>query len=384
MKKYLSCIILVLLCLVCAMVFYANAHDFSPIDSGDVGGKVDNTGTPATNVGTSDVPDEVKVATIEEQGTIFGEYYTDTNLRIEWAIYKLQDEKVLYLSSELYLDSPNPVNSQCSGYFTVNGEKKEFTVQKSIGTSTLLATYTKSLDCVKDAEISVEAGLDINISASSGVVLEGLFASGKIYASEAFKNMPKSYSLTVEHISQYPDLPSGDEVTALAMVLKYLKYDVDKCELCDLYLEKGPVGYTSFYKANVGNPRNAYNSYGCYPPVIVNAANKFISVNGGSKKAYDYSGYNAKELYRQVSEGNPVIVWACEDFDIDPSISRIWVVDGETLYLKSNVACMVLTGYDLAKNTVTLSNPAGTTFIIDKDLFEMRFAQMGSYAVIIK
>ena len=45
---------------------------------------------------------------------------------------------------------------------------------------------------------------------------------------------------------------------------------------------------------------------------------------------------------------------------------------------------MVLTGYDLAKNTVTLSNPAGTTFIIDKDLFEMRFAQMGSYAVIIK
>ena len=242
MKKYLSCIILVLLCLVCAMVFYANAHDFSPIDSGNVGGKVDDTGTPATNVGATDVPDEVKVATIEEQGTIFGEYYTDTNLRIEWAIYKLQDEKVLYLSSELYLDSPNPVNNPCNGYFTVNGERKDFTVQKSIGTSTLLATYAKSLDCVKDAEISVEAGLDINISASSGVVLEGLFASGKIYASEAFKNMPKSYSITVEHISQYPDLPSGDEVTALAMVLKYLKYDVDKCELCDLYLEKGPVG----------------------------------------------------------------------------------------------------------------------------------------------
>ena len=381
MKKYLSCIILVLLCLVCAMVFYANAHDFNP--SSESGTYSQDTGTPATNVGTDTPPEEIKIATIEEEGTIYGEYYTDTNLRIEWAIYKLQDEKVLYLSSELYLDSPNPINSPCEGFFTVNGERKDFTVQKSIGTSTLLATYTKTLDCIKETEISVDAGLDINISSSSGVTLDHLIASGKIYATESFKNMPTSYSLNVAHISQFPDLPSGDEVTSLAMVLKYLKYDVDKCELCDLYLDKGPVGYTSFYKANVG-PRNAYNSYGCYPPVIVNAANKFISVNGGSAKAYDYSGYNAKELYRQVSEGNPVIVWACDDFDIDPSISRIWVVDGETLYLKSNIACMVLTGYDFVKNTVTLSDPAGTTFIIDKDLFEMRFAQMGSYAVIIK
>ena len=78
MKKYLSCIILVLLCLVCAMVFYANAHDFKPSDGGGTTIQTGNdTGTPATNVGTNDPPEEIKVATIEEEGTIYGEYCTD-------------------------------------------------------------------------------------------------------------------------------------------------------------------------------------------------------------------------------------------------------------------------------------------------------------------
>ena len=168
------------------------------------------------------------------------------------------------------------------------------------------------------------------------------------------------------------------------MVLKYLKYNVNESELCDLYLDKGPVGYTDFYKANVGNPRDTYNSYGCLAPVIVNSATKFIDANGGSHKAYDYTGYNASELYRQVSLGNPVIVWLCDDFGNTPTISRIWVVDGKTLYLKSNMACMVLVGYDNTGNTVTLSNPAGNTFTLDKSAFEKSYADMGSGAVVVK
>lgn len=363
------------------MVFYANANDFITPDKS--GGSSSDDITDATKAGSKEDEQIAKTATIEKEGTIYGEYYTDTNLRIEWAVYKLQDEKVLYLSSELYLDSPTP-HENLNGRFSVCDENKNFSVAKSVGTSTLLATFTKTLDYTDGMIIDIDAQVNINISSKSGVNLDKLTASGKIRASEGDKNLPKSVSLKVEHISAFPELPSGDEVTSLAMVLKHLKYDVDKCELCDLYLDKGPVGFTNFYKANVGNPRSAYNSYGCYPPVIVNAANKYIAANGGDFKAYDYSGYDIEELCRIVSEGTPVIVWACNDFDISPSITRIWVVDGETLYLKSNIACMVMTGYDLAKNTVTLSNPAGTSFTVDLDLFAARYSQMGSYAVIIK
>ena len=45
-------------------------------------------------------------------------------------------------------------------------------------------------------------------------------------------------------ICQYPELPTGCEVTALAMVLGFYGQDVDKCELSDKYLDKGKIGET--------------------------------------------------------------------------------------------------------------------------------------------
>jgi uncharacterized protein YvpB len=386
MKKYLSCVILILLCLVCAMIFYANAQEFSPPNDtentgGDSGNKVPDDNA---NIADSDVSTEIKNATIAKEGTIKSEYLTDTSLRIEWAIYKLESENTLYLSAELYLDSPNPISSSKSGFLSINGEEKEFTVEKVVGTSTLLTTYAKSLEFKEEQNISIEAVLNVDISTVSGINVSSISASGIIVATENYLKMPQSYVIDISHISQFPELPTGDEITSLAMVLKYLGYDVDKCDLCDLYLDKGPVGFTNFFKANVGNPRSAYNSYGCYAPVIVNAAKKYIAANGGTHNVYDYTGLNMDELLRQVSLGNPVIVWGCNDFDISPSISRIWVIDGEKIYLKSNTGCMVLCGYDFTNNTVKLSNPAGTVFDIDIDLFSERFAQMGSYAVVVK
>ena len=48
------------------------------------------------------------------------------------------------------------------------------------------------------------------------------------------------------------------------------------------------------------------------------------------------------------------------------------------------MACMVLIGYDYTRNTVTLSDPAGGVFSVDMDLFELRFSQMGSQAIVIR
>ena len=386
MKKYFSVVLLIVLCLACAMIFYVNANDFFSGGSkdSDSDSSLSNDIGDSNDTVTGDTVDSIQIATIEKEGTILGEYYTNTNLRIEYAVYKLENEKNLYLSCEMYLDAKSPITNEAKGYLSINGVKKEFTIQKMIGNTALLTSVTSSLEFKEMQKINVEGFLDIQISDSAGVSLSSLKASGTIVASEEYKKMPSSYLINMEHISQYPDLPSGDEITSLAMVLKYLGYEVDKNELCDLYLDKGPVGFTNFYEANVGNPRSAYNSFGCLAPVIVKAGNRFTTVNGGAHKAYDMTSYSLDALLYEVASGNPVIVWACDDFDITPSISRIWVVDGQNLYLKSNMATMVLVGYDLINNTVTLSDPAGSIFEIDLSLFETRFSEMGSYAVVVK
>jgi len=385
MKKYLSCVVLILLCLICAMVFYANATPINPSD-GEESTTTSGTGdvTDTGNNGGSSQAQPTKVAVIEKSGTVMGEYFTDTNLRIEWSVYKYLNEGVVYFSAEVYLDAKGGISAQSSGYIEINGEKTEFTVAPFSADSALVTTCTSTVKCESSTIISINAHMNINIIEGNGVSLTELNAKGIINATEEYKSMNKTHNLNVTHVSQYPSLPSGDEITALGTVLKYLKYEVDINDLCDLYLSKGPVGFTSFYEANVGNPRSQYNSYGCYAPVIIDAANRFIQANGGSSTVTDLSGYNPDELYRQVSKGNPIIVWVCEDFEITPSISRIWVVNGKTLYLKSNMACMVLIGYDNTRNTVTLSDPAGGIITVSMDLFELRYAQMGAQAIMVK
>ena len=384
MKKYLSCVVLILLCLICAMVFYANATPINPSDEEESTTTSGNGGSADTgNNGGAVQTQPTKVAVIEKSGTIMSEYFTDTNLRVEWSVYKYLNESVVYFSAEVYLDAKGGISNQGDGYIEINGEKKEFTVSSFSAETALLTACTGTVKCENSALISVITHLDINVTDGKGVSLTELNANGTINATEEYRSMDKTHSLNVTHVSQYPSLPSGDEITALGTVLKHLNYNVDINDLCDLYLNKGPVGFTSFYEANVGNPRSQYNSYGCYAPVIIDAANRFIQANGGSYKVTDLSGYNPDELYRQVYNGNPIIVWVCEDFEITPSISRIWVVNGKTLYLKSNMACMVLIGYDNTRNTVTLSDPAGGIITVSKDLFELRYSQMGAQAIMV-
>ncbi len=383
MKKYVSCVILIVLCIACAMIFYVSARNNS---SGNLTGDSNtNTGSSNASSNTDKAPvEEINIIEIEKSGTLLSESQTDYALRLEWAILKYENDESLYISAELYFDNKTPLNQACSGYLSINGEKKEFTASKLVSGGALLTSVSKAVEYNNGADIKLEGCLDVDFLNASGVSLDKLCVSGTVLALSEYGSMPKEHLIELEHISQFPDLPSGDEVTSLAMVLKHLGYDVDKCELCDLYLDKGPVGFTDFNKANVGNPRDVHNSYGCMPSVIVKACNRYITVNGGSYSAYDASGYNIDALLYEVSLGNPVIVWTCDDFDITPSISRIWVVDGKNVYLKSNMATMVLVGYNLNNNTVTLSNPAGNQFTVDLDLFELRYSQLGAGAVIVK
>ena len=77
------------------------------------------------------------------------------------------------------------------------------------------------------------------------------------------------FMIDFQNIQQNPELPTGCEVTSLAMVLNHLGYKIDKCILADDFLNKGEIGSTDFSEAFVGNPRDD-EGYGCYANVIQN------------------------------------------------------------------------------------------------------------------
>ena len=185
MKKYLSCIILIILCIVCVAVFYVNANDFENNNNDPTQGSTNNS----YNDGTTN---DVSRPTIDKTGTIMSERLSDTNLRIEWAIYKQEKDSKLYLSAEVYLDTPDQITNATTGYISVNGVKESFSTSTMIGTSNLLTSYSCVINAKGNDVISFDAYLDITSYTQTGDIINGLHAIGTVIASEEYMKMQNS------------------------------------------------------------------------------------------------------------------------------------------------------------------------------------------------
>lgn len=185
-----------------------------------------------------------------------------------------------------------------------------------------------------------------------------------------------------ECVLQNSELPTGCEVTSLTAVLNHIGYDVDKCTLADNYLDKGVPGKSDFKEVFLGNPSYS-GSYGCYAPVIVKCANKFLADNSSPYRAKDISGGNFSELLKLAKQGIPVIVWAT--IDMCPSYqSDVWQIGSKKLIWLANEHCLVIHGYDERKNTVLTADPLHGNIEYNADLFETRYNELLKQAVIIK
>lgn len=182
-------------------------------------------------------------------------------------------------------------------------------------------------------------------------------------------------------INQLPDLPTGCEVTSLTMVLNYYGFPADKMDLANNYLPKGPVGSTDFRKAFVGDPRNSW-SRGCYAPVIVKTANKYLSARKSKMKAVDISGTELTALSAYTNANVPVIVWntmGCKK----PYNSVTWTINGKKLTWISPEHCLVLVGF--ANGRVKVADPDGGKIrLYDLDLFRSRYNALYKQAVLIQ
>lgn len=194
----------------------------------------------------------------------------------------------------------------------------------------------------------------------------------------------KTMQLPVEYISQLPELPTGCEITSLATVLNYLGYSVDKEYLAEYYLNKIDDLSGSFNNNFIGSPWDE-NGWGCFAPAIVNSANKYLSDIGSNKKAYNISGSSIKQLFAEVQNGNPVIVWITTALDEKTTFTDIEMDNGHIFRWPSNEHCVVLIGYDLnSPQTVTLSDPM--VGIVDRPYskFNSRYNELSKRAVVIR
>lgn len=203
------------------------------------------------------------------------------------------------------------------------------------------------------------------------------------YTLNAALNGEDCYILRLQSILQKPELLNGPEITSLAVVLRYLGYtNVTKTELADKYLTTAEAGTASPFKAYIGDPKVYDNSYGCYAPVIVDAANAYFADKSLDKKAVDVSGKSIDELMDFVLSDYPVLTWVTTSL-VPTTYGDSWEIDGETIQWRNYEHCVVLCGYNKTKRTVICADPLKGLVEYDRDTFEKRYKEQYESACII-
>lgn len=185
-------------------------------------------------------------------------------------------------------------------------------------------------------------------------------------------------SLPVNIIYQYPDMPSGCEITSLTMILNYMGINVSNKYLADNYLDTNEY---DMFKSFVGSVYDDH-SFGCFAPVIVKAANNFFADNNINAEAVDISGSTRDEIYDYIEDGDPVIIWNTQE--MKTTYIKEYNIDGNIFTWYANEHCVVICGYDKDNNTVEIADSIAGKVTRDADTFFQRYEDMLSQAVYIR
>lgn len=209
-------------------------------------------------------------------------------------------------------------------------------------------------------------------------------------------DLPTTYSMEVDPILQLPELPTGCEITTLAMLLDAVGFQVDKVQLAEGYLTCKSEGEATFQQAFIGSPYDSAG-YGCYAPVIVDTARKYLAAQNSGRIVKDLTGAKFEDLLREVASNHPVAIWASIDL-VDIQEVYAYTIynytetnsDGSTstpkdldVYWLENEHVYLLKGYDLDRNVVIVNDSLNGEMEYDMDWFKECYEQCYKQAVII-
>lgn len=185
-------------------------------------------------------------------------------------------------------------------------------------------------------------------------------------------------------IKQFPELPTGCEITSLTMALHFYGFTIPKTFMADYFLDKAEYRTADYRKKFVGDPREI-RAYGCFADVIVNSAERyFTTVPNRTFDVLNLTGCTPDTLYSFIDCGYPVIVWATGKMK-ESGTGPSWAdrETGERITWVSNEHCLLLTGYDSNHGYVIVNDPMIGMTSYSKKIFEQRFAELESQAIVI-
>jgi uncharacterized protein YvpB len=192
---------------------------------------------------------------------------------------------------------------------------------------------------------------------------------------------PKQAELTLDLIYQNPELPAGCESVALTMLLNYYGFDLDKTTIADDYLIYSSDG--SFVEGYSGNPYTSTGG-GIYSPGMTDTANNFLIANDSDLRAVNISGTGFDNLLSFVANGTPVLVWTTIGFSTPNPAGTVYTYDGIDYQWVSQEHCVVLSGYDLNSNEITVYDPIYGITTCDKDKFAEIYNGMWRMSMILE
>ena len=192
-------------------------------------------------------------------------------------------------------------------------------------------------------------------------------------------------------IEQYPELPTGCEITALTMVLNYYGYQVNKVTMALDYM---PKVQAEFYRSEdgrlmgpdlenffVGDPTEE-TGYICGTGAIVTAANRYLADVGSDLTAAAMKNAQPEKLYDLIDQGTPVVIWCTINMEDRAETDGWYREDGTYMEWSTNDHGAVLIGYD--EDTVTVADPIYSRITVSRAQFEKIFAERGGQCVILQ
>ena len=197
-------------------------------------------------------------------------------------------------------------------------------------------------------------------------------------AGEVVTEGKRVYVKDVPELIQTPELPTGCESVALTIVLRSMGFELEKTDIAKKYLAMGTDMATSY----VGDPFSK-NGAGCFPPAIVNAANKYLEEQKDKRTGHNITGASMSDLCEYIDNGLPVILWSSM-YMADPAKSGgSYSYQGQTYQWYRSEHCVVLYGYDKEKDVYLVSDPLNGLIERDATAFQKIYDTIGKYAVVI-
>ena len=188
----------------------------------------------------------------------------------------------------------------------------------------------------------------------------------------------KRVYVKVPEIIQTPELPTGCESVALTIVLQSYGFELEKTEIAKNYLAFGTDMATSY----VGDPFSK-NGAGCFPPAIVDAANKYLKAKEDKRIGRNVTGTSIDDLCEFVDNGLPVILWSSMYMADPTKTNSVYTYQGKTYQWYRSEHCVVLYGYDKSKDVYLVSDPLVGLVERDASAFRNIYDSIGKYAVVI-